>query len=132
MNREVCAEFGQHCGGLREAGADLDKPSNVECTPLMAASYRGFENLVRMLVMKGCSVNKQTTSLQTALYNAVCGKQLGTVNLLIRLGADLDLATNQGATPLMTASFHGYLCIMTSLIDAGANLHCKSSFRHLF
>lgn len=94
---------------------DLDRPKGE--TPLQAASRRGNEELVRILVGMGVDVNAApktghfgTTGLTALQAAALCGK-LEVVRFLVEKGADVNAppAENGGKTALQAAAHSGSL-----------------------
>jgi len=110
---------------LIDAGAKVNVVEKVqEQTPLMwaAAAQRNGAEMVRVLIAKGANVNArarnndwpaQITSEPRAQYHAYGGLTpllyaarggcLGCVEALLNAGADINLPTPEGATPLMIA-----------------------------
>jgi ankyrin repeat protein len=106
---------------LLAAGADANKPLMSGETPLMVASKRGNLETVRALLSGGANPNAQEPSAgQTALMWALSGKQGAVVEELVKRGADVELASKTGFTPLMFAAQQGDADSGRILIRAGA------------
>ena len=59
----------------------------------------------------------------TALHWACANGQLGTVEFLIKNGADVAVAGNQGETPLLLAACYGFIEIVKFLLSMGVNVN---------
>ena len=73
---------------LLKAGAD---PNALDGRPLHRASYRGHQEIVKILLDHGAHINWQQENKKThALYEAACKGHEETVKLLIDNGADVN------------------------------------------
>jgi hypothetical protein len=96
-------------------------------TPFLAASTTHDVGLVRLLLDKGADVNTQADQGETALILAIRECQAETdgtemVQALLARGADPDLPSWNGRTPLMQASTQGHPGIVDLLLRRGADL----------
>jgi ankyrin repeat protein len=92
-------------------------------TPLMAAAGRGNVETVRVLLAGGAKPNTQESmGGQTALMWAVAKHQNAVVDELVKNGADVNLASKTGFTPLMFAAQQGDAASVHILIGAGAKV----------
>jgi hypothetical protein len=105
-----------------EAGADPNiSVTGAGTTPLMMASRRGFENIVRLLIDAGADVNITDRYGRNALE--------GTTNenifrLLIESGSNIDNINIEGLTILMTSSIYcDDLNKVKILLEYGANIN---------
>jgi hypothetical protein len=112
-------------GGLCEYG-----------TPLMVAAKQGRTDLINFFVKeKGVNPNQKVKGIGTALIAAASGGHLDAVDLLIRLGANVNLKVKNrisvgtkektaqwDATPLKTAMMNGSLEVVKRLIAANADI----------
>ncbi len=92
-------------GKYEGRGATVDSQSKHGWTPLMSASMRGREAVVRLLLSRGAKQELQNNSGFTALHEAVSGDRPGVIVLLCAApGATTALAlkTSAGFTPLAT------------------------------
>jgi uncharacterized protein len=106
---------------LMAAGADANKPLMSGETPLMVAAKRGNLETVRALLSGGANPNAQEASAgQTALMWALSDHQTAVVEELVKRGADVELASKSGFTPLMFAAQQGDADSGRILIRAGA------------
>uniref|UniRef100_A0A8B9TJS9 Ankyrin repeat and kinase domain containing 1 n=1 Tax=Anas platyrhynchos TaxID=8839 RepID=A0A8B9TJS9_ANAPL len=101
---------------LASQGADLEKKQKNHRTPLHVAVERGKFRVVHYLLKNGASVN----SLDQNHYSALHLK-------LIKYGANVELRTDKGWTPLHLASFKGHIEIIHLLKDSHAKLNARGS-----
>lgn len=113
-------------GVLLDNGADRIGTKRFGGTPLIAASDRGFVEVVRAILARpGIPVDHVNNLGWTALLEAVILGDGGPahteiVGLLIDAGADVNLADREGVTPLEHARRRGYRQMITLLEAAGA------------
>jgi ankyrin repeat protein len=106
---------------LLAAGADPNVPLLSGETPLMVAATRGALETVRALLSGKASVDaKESNYGQTAMMAAVTQGHTAVVEELLRNGADANLGTKSGFTPLMYAAQQGSAPITRILLAAGA------------
>jgi ankyrin repeat protein len=106
---------------LIAAGADANRPLMSGETPLMVAAKRGNVETVKALLAGGANPNAQESSAgQTALMWALSSRQAAAVDELVKHGADVQLASKTGFTPLMFAAQQGDVDSGRILIRAGA------------
>jgi ankyrin repeat protein len=89
-------------GKYEGRGAKVDASTNG-VTPLMFASYIGFEGIARLLLAHGARQELQDRVGNTALHDAVCYDHAGIVALLCAApgaAAALALRNSDGHTPL--------------------------------
>jgi ankyrin repeat protein len=130
---------------LIDAGAKVNVVEKVqEQTPLMwaAAATRNAAEMVRVLIAKGATVNararfndwpSQITSEPRAQYHAYGGLTpllyaarggcLACVEALFNAGADVNLPTPEGATPMMIALDNTNNDVAKFLLEHGGNPH---------
>lgn len=128
------AALGDHpdlVGLLLDRGADRVGTKRVGGTPLIAASDRGFVEVVRAILTRPKIPIDHVNDLGwTALLEAVILGDGGAahteiVGLLIDAGADVNLADRAGVTPLRHARTRGYAAIAERLEAAGARLSVR-------
>jgi ankyrin len=106
---------------LLAAGADPNTALPSGETPLMAAAQRGDVETVRALLKGGANPNaKQAGTGHTALMWALTERHAGVVDALVKHGADVNLASTTGFTPLMFAAQQGDVDSAHILLDAKA------------
>src|SRR5690349_17685008 len=130
---------------LLDAGAKVNVVEKVQGqTPLMwaAAAPRNAGEMVKALIAKGADVNararftdwpSQITSEPRAQYHAYGGLTpllyaarggcYSCVEALIAAGADVNLPTPEGVTPIMMALDNGFNGVARLLIERGGNPH---------
>ncbi|MCS5708265.1 ankyrin repeat domain-containing protein [Candidatus Berkiella cookevillensis] len=96
--------------------------SKYGSTALMAASNKGFLDIVTALVTHKANVNVQNAFGSTALMGAVENEREDIVGFLINNGANVNLKDGFGNTALRYAIEKKHLGIACKLIDAGAKL----------
>jgi len=84
-----------------------------------------FLQRVQKLLDDGADINGADTGRPLLLRAARLG-HIEAVKLLTAGGADVDLCTVPGATPLFGAAEEGHESIVMHLLDQGANLHPKT------
>jgi ankyrin repeat protein len=106
---------------LLAAGADPNMALMSGETPLMEAARRGNVAVVRALLGAKANPNaKEDVGGHTALMFALSQRQSGSVEELIKGGADVHLASKTGFTPLMFAAQQNDVDSGRILIRAGA------------
>jgi ankyrin repeat protein len=93
---------------------------------LMAASMRGYTEVVLVLLDKGAALDFQSNKGETALMEASHQGQTEVVKILLDRGANMDLQSNLGGTALMKASQEGHIEVVRLLLERGANSKLKS------
>lgn len=89
---------------------------NIE-TPLMLASLRGYEDLVRKLLARGADVNQPGWA---PLHYAAAGGHIKIMQWLLEHHAYVDAESPNGTTPLMMAAGYGSGQAVQLLLDEGA------------
>jgi len=106
---------------LLAAGADANMPLMSGETPLMVAASRGNIETLRALLKGGADPNAQEANGgHTALMWAVSQRQSAVVDELVKAGANVQLASKTGFTPLMFAAQQGDADSARILLQAGA------------
>lgn len=103
----------------------IDINKGTFSTALQAASFKGNEKIVRMLLKKGADTNirggKYGIPLQAA---CVCGSE-SIVRLLLNNGANVNIEGGLFGTALQAASFHANENLVGVLIEAGADVRSQ-------
>ncbi|CAE7206410.1 ANKRD50 [Symbiodinium sp. KB8] len=103
---------------LIETGADKDRARNDGATPIYIASEKGHSDVVRLLIEKGAVATRSAWGhLRVMCFLYACD---GVVRLLIDRGADKNLASNDGGTPLLVASQNGHADVVRLPSEKGA------------
>ena len=130
---------------LIDAGANVNAVEKVQDqTPLMwaAAATRNAAEMVKVLIAKGAAVNarakfsdwpSQITSEPRAQYHAYGGLTpllyaaragcYACVEALVAGGADVNLPTPEGVTPILMALDNGHNAVARLLTERGGNPH---------
>lgn len=109
---------------LANGGADLNKASNEGLTPAMFAADNGSLQFLQFLAQKGVVNFSQQGHLGvTAVFLAVAGGHIDCLQFLIAHNASLNIAAENGYTPIMWAVHSGFLECLTMLADQGVDLH---------
>ena len=87
---------------LIKAGADVNMGTTV--FPLYLATQRGKFQVAKVLTDAGADVNKRNSRGETALHAVFTFFSQGCFNLMLKSGADVNISTNEGVTPLMRAA----------------------------
>ena len=95
--------------------------SDLGSTPLSLAAHCGREDVVELLLhAPDIDIDARKHSGSTSLYLAVQKNFPGIVEQLLKRGADVNLATNDGSTPLCAAADRGHVEIVRTLLRAPA------------
>lgn len=87
---------------LLEAGADVKAVDpGMRATALHAAAYAGRTPAAKLLIEYGIEIDKQgPKNGYTALHDAIWQNNIETAKVLIAAGANLNLKSHDGETPL--------------------------------
>ncbi len=107
-------------------GADVNAKAITGETALMAASMRGYLDIVKLLIKNGAKVNAKSNYGQTSLMLSVYGDYVKVFKLLVKNGADMHIKNEEGTTLLMGASNIGSFKITKYLIKKGADVNAKN------
>lgn len=123
---------------LLEAGADVEarikampdeEPGLTEgCTPLMFAAIEnsGLE-IVQLLLDFGAEVDAENGGVTALMYALFNGADLDVISELIERGADVN-AKDEDERSVLTFACYAYTGALPLLLDAGANVHYRTSF----
>ncbi|KAG9964220.1 purine and uridine phosphorylase, partial [Aureobasidium melanogenum] len=92
---------------------------------LRAASARGHDNIVRILLNKGARVNPQSGRPGSALRLASAGGYDNIVRMLLNKGADVNAQSGVSGNALHLASLAGHEKIVQVLLDRGADVNAQ-------
>ena len=94
-----------------------------ESTPLHHAAWKGFPELVDVLIDAGADIgahNRNDHWGTTPLHAAAHGNQKAAAEALIRRGADVNLAKTGGGSPLAETKVHNATAVAKLLVAHGA------------
>eukprot|EP00004_Rigifila_ramosa_P019684 TRINITY_DN5035_c0_g2_i3.p1 TRINITY_DN5035_c0_g2~~TRINITY_DN5035_c0_g2_i3.p1 ORF type:complete len:212 (+),score=49.32 TRINITY_DN5035_c0_g2_i3:173-808(+) len=95
-------------------------------TALMAASWRGHNTIVELLIEKGASLDLKNSVAYTALMYSCDLNHTHTCRVLCSHGADLDLQNHAGDTALHIACYRGHSQPVSALLEHGARTDIKN------
>ncbi|KAM4522316.1 ankyrin repeat domain-containing protein 6b isoform 2-T3 [Odontesthes bonariensis] len=95
-------------------------------SPLHLAAYKGYTEVVCILLKAGCDLDIQDDGEQTALHRAAVVGNSDVISALIQEGCALDRQDKDGNTALHEVSWHGFSQSVKLLVKAGANVHAKN------
>ena len=116
----------ENCIFLLQCGADINSTDNFRKTPLHNAVVAGNYELVKLLLNKMAYVNSQNCSNNTPLYNAVL-KNIDICSILLKHGADPNIASDDNENPLSRAVGCGSTEIFTLLLQHGGDIISNES-----
>jgi len=102
--------------------------TNILLLALVAMIVMSLSN--RLLKLPTGLEKKQgakSTHGAAALFNAIVNGRLATVEALIAAGANVNVRTVNGTTPVMVAASKGYSDIVKALLDQGSDPSAKKS-----
>ncbi|XP_072218829.1 ankyrin repeat domain-containing protein 6b isoform X2 [Leuresthes tenuis] len=100
-------------------------------SPLHLAAYKGYTEVVGILLKAGCDLDIQDDGEQTALHRAAVVGNSDVISALIQEGCALDRQDKDGNTALHEVSWHGFSQSVKLLVKAGANVHAKNKAGNL-
>jgi ankyrin repeat protein len=94
-----------------------------DTTPLLKACENGYDEIVRILLEAGADARWKNKDGWSAILQACVRREyLSIVEMLINHDKDLlEMASNYGTTPLLTAVYHQQSETVRFLLDRGAN-----------
>jgi ankyrin repeat protein len=129
-------------GGPRRVIASIYRDGS---TPLLAASYNGYVEIVKLLLDKGADINAKSGDGYTALILAsayghaksgyiILNKNIFAspnryteiVKLLLDKGADINERDSDNATALLRASQNGLMEVVKLLLNKGADVNVRN------
>ena len=108
---------------LEANGRDTASRSHDGWTPLHLAAHFGKAEACASLIAAGADVHAVSTNdlRNQPLHAAIAGNSEAVVHLLLRAGADVNVAQHGGFTPLHGAAQHGAESLVDELLKLGAN-----------
>ncbi len=96
-------------------------------TPLHAASYGGYKEIIELLLSKGTDVNINDNNGRTPLFFAAGNGSIDICTLLIEKGAKINVANKYDRTPLLYAIWRNHKDLAEFLITKGAEINFKDT-----
>jgi uncharacterized protein len=109
-------------------GVNIDEADASGDSPLIMAAYKGYAEIVRLLLEAGADVSVVDPGMQaTALHAAAYAGRTEAAKLLIDYHIDINKqGPKNGYTALHDAIWQNNIDTARVIIDGGANLHLKS------
>ena len=110
-----------------DAGADVNLAAVNGITPLMAAAYGGYDDIVKRLLAKGANVAAVDRLGKNAMTYAAGEGRTAVVVTLLAAGVDPNGVYTNDLTALMWAAGFGKIEAVKALLAAGANPALKDN-----
>ncbi|KAJ1466196.1 ankyrin repeat-containing domain protein [Baffinella frigidus] len=109
---------------LIASGADRHfvKKSTGDTLVILAAAYARHETLAYLLSLPEAGIDTQNNSGFSALSYTASGDDIEIVKMLLDHGAKVEMVSDIGGTPLMSACAAGNVDIAALLLDRGASV----------
>ena len=106
---------------IRTEMPDADIPSSKGTPLIVLAAEKDYTDVVNDLIQKGADPDKaDLNTSETALIKAVRNQNFDTISILLNAGANPNLGTNQGLTPLSLAIDLRNETLAMHLLSSGA------------
>lgn len=103
--------------GVNVNAVEMRDWQNMKSTPLIIATEKGYEEIVKALIAAGADVNAKNEYGRTALLQAACKKDRGKIAyLLVKAGADVNTKANGGRSALSMAASYSHIGVMKALV----------------
>lgn len=99
----------------------------AEETPLMIASYYGFNEIINVLIDRGVDTKATFNGGLNALMFASLGGQIEAVKRLINTTTNIHATDNEGDTALILTSLKGHIEVAKLLLDKGAKIDAANN-----
>ncbi|KZL66078.1 hypothetical protein CI238_06213 [Colletotrichum incanum] len=109
-------------------GADVNAEGGYYGNALQAASFRGHQDIVQLLLDKGADVNAEGGNYGNALQAASYRGHQEIVQLLLDKGADVNAKGGYYGNALQAASYQGTQDIIQLLLDKRADVNAKDGY----
>lgn len=113
---------------LIEHQAEVDVEDSNGHTPLRLAMWYGQLEMIKLMVLNGCNVNKQgSEDGWSVLHHAAQFGYEPLTKFLLDNKAEVELRDKDGLTPLRWAIMHSNLSTAKLLLDSGADVNTTSN-----
>lgn len=110
-----------------ESGLDLSKET-PELSPLLHAINKKNVNLVELLIQNRVNINEKCGKYHSyPLTRAVINGDIRLTQLLLKEGANINVASKYLSTPLHEACKNKNVCIIQLLVENEANVKARTS-----
>lgn len=117
-NHSTCLQL------LLNNGVDVNSIDTEGHTAMHFAAKHNRPRDLQLLLLNGSSIDKTSTQKQrTPLHYAARFGHIKSVEILLRMGADINAVTKKGLTALIYAAKHGDFDMMKFLLDRGADVN---------
>ena len=108
-------------------GLDINTPALCNRTPLLWASLSSSGEFIETLIDLGANVNAQRSDdkVTPLILSADCNNFLA-VNLLLDHGADANIASADGNSPMHRAVSNGFFDIAKRLVEKGSDVNLQN------
>ncbi|KAN0069329.1 Ankyrin repeat-containing domain protein [Elaphomyces granulatus] len=103
---------------LLDAGADKNYAWE-NTTPLHLAAHNGYDDSVRLLIMRHAALNNQGIKGNTPVADACSTGKLEPVRMLVEAGASLEIKDWMSRSPLQRAALGNHSAIVRLLLERG-------------
>lgn len=108
--------------GVNVNAVEMRDWQNMKSTPLIIATEKGYEEIVKALIAAGADVNAKNEYGRTALFQAACKKDRGKIAyLLVKAGADVN-TVNGGRSALSMAASYSHIGVMKALVKGKVDI----------
>ncbi len=107
---------------LISLGADVNKPMNNGHSGVFIATLFQLPDIVKLLVQAGADVNGYSVQFQGCPLHIACtNRDMETLHALLEVDCDINVIQDKGQTPLFMAAELGFLDILDTLLEHGAD-----------
>lgn len=121
-------------GSVVEVEALLDQRADINArhiqsgrSALSVAAHCGNEEVVRLLLQYGATVNERDASLLAPIHLASLRGHLNVIEVLLQEHADVDIKGPNDQTPLRIASERGEIEVAAALLRRGAKANARDA-----